>query len=233
MVTTPATVPHAYASDYVPAAAGVSSYTYMIEGLPAGIPYTVQVTPVNAAGRAVSMSSVPLALAPPLQVSPGPLSPVTPPLHLAPVTVLLPMFNYHCTTPSLCLCTTPSLTSPVLSLSLCPVFVPCTIGPLGAPRCVPVSRFRQQPHRPLDGSPQVRSPHTHTLFLSLLLSHITLIVIDQYPLICNLFLCLDPVSVTVTDPSLYISPVYPLPPQRRRQQRDRLQDRVGPRGLLR
>ena len=88
MVTTPATVPHAYASDYVPAAAGVSSYTYMIEGLPAGIPYTVQVTPVNAAGRAVSQSSVPLALAPPLQVSPCPCHYTPPPCSCHCSTVL-------------------------------------------------------------------------------------------------------------------------------------------------
>ena len=73
LVTTPATVPHAYASDLVPAAAGVSSYTYMIEGLPAGTPYTVQVTPINAAGSAVSQTSVPLALAPPLQAPSEPL----------------------------------------------------------------------------------------------------------------------------------------------------------------
>ena len=73
LVTTPATVPHAYASDYVSAATGVSSYTYMVEGLPAGVPYTVQVTPINAAGSAVSQTSVPLALAPPLQAPSEPL----------------------------------------------------------------------------------------------------------------------------------------------------------------
>ena len=62
-VQTPATLPHAYRTASVPAAAGVTSYTYMLTNLPAGIPYAVAVTPVSAAGSGVAQYSVPEALA--------------------------------------------------------------------------------------------------------------------------------------------------------------------------
>ena len=66
-VQTPATLPHAYRAATVPAAAGVTSYTYMLTNLPAGVPYAVAVTPVSAAGKGVAQYSVPEALAAPVQ----------------------------------------------------------------------------------------------------------------------------------------------------------------------
>jgi hypothetical protein len=67
VVTTPSMLPHGYESDIVTAAAGVLSYTYIIEGLQTGVAYYVAVSSLNSGGYSTAQQSVPQQLAPPEQ----------------------------------------------------------------------------------------------------------------------------------------------------------------------
>ena len=61
------TLPHGYDSAVVTAADGVNSYTYIIEGLQAGVSYYVSISSRNSEGYSVAQQSVPQQLAPPVQ----------------------------------------------------------------------------------------------------------------------------------------------------------------------
>ena len=68
-----AALPHGYSSTIIQTAVGLKSYDYIISGLQSGVPYYVQVSATNAVGTGSVQTSVPAALAPPLQKPAAPL----------------------------------------------------------------------------------------------------------------------------------------------------------------